>query len=150
VINISNDFNIHNGWNMDYGALPAVDVNIGTVPETTTRRLVESLEKTKGSVPAAAPRYPEIGKAGTSGEIGLMDLALAFAEVTKDESMCITGRPLGWPSNANVIDTPMISWAIRVAVDLVLGLQSPSVQPWPCARVNLIGKPSLSLATGIT
>ena len=106
VINISNDFNIHNGWNMDYGALPAVDVNIGTVPETTTRRLVESLEKTKGSVPAAAPRYPEIGKAGTSGEIGLMDLALAFAEVTKDESMCITGRPLGWPSNANVIEHP--------------------------------------------
>jgi thiamine pyrophosphate-dependent acetolactate synthase large subunit-like protein len=106
VINISNDFNIHNGWNMDYGALPAVDVNIATVPETTTRRLVEALEGIKGSVAKAEPRYPEIGKPGTSGEIGLMDLAMAFAEATKDESMCITGRPLGWPSNANVIEHP--------------------------------------------
>lgn len=106
VISVSNDFHIHNGWNMDYGGLPAVDVNIPTVPETTTRRLVEALEKIKGPVEPSKPRYPDIEGPGTSGDIGLMDLARAFAVVTKDEKISITGRPLGWPSNANVIEHP--------------------------------------------
>ena len=106
VISVSNDFHVHTGWNMDYGALPALDVNIPTVPETATRKLVEALEKIKGPVASPSPRYPEIEAPGASGEIGLMDLARAFAIATKDEKICITGRPLGWPRNANVLEHP--------------------------------------------
>ncbi|MDH5749689.1 MAG: thiamine pyrophosphate-dependent enzyme, partial [Rhodospirillales bacterium] len=106
VISVSNDFLIHRGWNMDYGSLPAVDVNIPTVPETATRRMVEALEKKKPGAPSPKRRYPAIDAPGSSGEIGLMDMARAFALATKDKKMTITGRPLGWPSNANVIEHP--------------------------------------------
>jgi acetolactate synthase-1/2/3 large subunit len=107
IINVSNDFHVHTGWNMDYGSLPAVDVNIPTVPETAVARLIEELEPTRGGAPAAAPRKIEIDPPPASGEIGLMDMARAFAKATEGEKICITGRPLGWPANANVIDHPL-------------------------------------------
>ncbi|MDH3229490.1 MAG: thiamine pyrophosphate-binding protein [Alphaproteobacteria bacterium] len=107
IINISNDFHVHTGWNMDYGNLPAVDVNIPTVPETAVARLVEGLESSRGSAPAAERRHIEVDRPAASGEIGLMDLARAFAKATENEAICITGRPLGWPANANVIEHPL-------------------------------------------
>jgi thiamine pyrophosphate-dependent acetolactate synthase large subunit-like protein len=107
VINVSNDFHVHTGWNMDYGGLPAVDVLIPTPPETAVARLVEGLAAIKGNVPAQAPRRVMIDPPAASGPIGLMDLARAFHHASEEETICITGRPLGWPSNANVIDHPL-------------------------------------------
>jgi thiamine pyrophosphate-dependent acetolactate synthase large subunit-like protein len=106
VITISNDFQIHRGWNMDYGALPAVDVNIPTVPETGVAALLDSLRKTH-------PRPQSVGRhawkahaPAASGPIGVMDLAHAFSIASEGRKLCITGRPLGWPTNANVIEHP--------------------------------------------
>jgi acetolactate synthase-1/2/3 large subunit len=107
VILVSNDFHIHRGWNMDYGGLPAGDVNIATVPETATRRLVEALESRGRKAAAAAPRPWRPEAPGKSGEIGLMDLAHAFARAAEGRELCITGRPLGWPTNANRIEHPL-------------------------------------------
>lgn len=106
VIQVANDFHIHRGWNMDYGGLPAVDVNIPTAPEPTVRRLIERLEAKGISAPAAEPRHVAPEAPAGSGDIGLMDLARAFDAVSRDRALCITGRPLGWPSNANVIEHP--------------------------------------------
>jgi len=107
IISVSNDFHVHTGWNMDYGNLPAVDVNIPTVPETAVARLVEVLEPSRGGAPAASPRRIEVDPPAGSGEIGLVDMARAFAQATRDEKICITGRPLGWPANANIIEHPL-------------------------------------------
>ncbi len=107
IINISNDFHVHTGWNMDYGGLPAVDVSIPTVPETAVARLIEALEPSRGGNAPAASRKIEVGVPGASGEIGLVDLARAFATATEDETICVTGRPLGWPANAHVIEHPL-------------------------------------------
>ncbi|HSR71501.1 MAG TPA: thiamine pyrophosphate-binding protein [Kiloniellales bacterium] len=106
VIVVSNDFHIHRGWNMDYGGLPAADVNIATVPETATRRLLEVLEDRRAAAPAPSPRPWQPEAPGTAGEIGLMDLARAFARAARGRALCITGRPLGWPSNANLVEHP--------------------------------------------
>ena len=106
IVSVSNDYQIHRGWSMDYGALPAVDVNIATVPEVAVRALVEALEPRSSNPQAAALTWPDTDKPSGSGEIGLMDMARTFAAVIKGEKMCITGRPLGWPANANRIEHP--------------------------------------------
>jgi thiamine pyrophosphate-dependent acetolactate synthase large subunit-like protein len=107
IVNVTNDFHVHTGWNMDYGSLPAVDVHIPTPPEPAVLRLVEALGAVRGNVPAQAPRRVRIDAPQSSGPIGLMDLARTFYRVIESEPICITGRPLGWPSNANLIDHPL-------------------------------------------
>ncbi|WP_114966432.1 thiamine pyrophosphate-binding protein [Alkalilacustris brevis] len=106
VITVSNDFQIHRGWNMDYGGLPAVDVNIPTVPETAVTRLLEGLRPLRKKPAPAAKRVWKATAPAKSGPIGLMDLAHAFSLASEGRKITITGRPLGWPTNANVIEHP--------------------------------------------
>ncbi|NNU80794.1 thiamine pyrophosphate-binding protein [Halovulum dunhuangense] len=133
IIHVSNDFLIHRGWNMDYGGLPAVDVNIPTVPETAVRRLIERLEPLR---PAAAPmplKKWDIPAPADKGEIGLMDLARAFCRASEGRDLTITSRPLGWPTNANVIEHPLgflghtggggLGAGTSIAVGVALGLR---------------------------
>ena len=130
VINVSNDFHMHRGWNMDYGGLPAVDVSIPTVTSTTVAALLDGIEKPVPAMPLQGWDLPNLeGK----GEIGLMDLALAFFHATKDREICITGRPLGWPLNANEITHPLgflghtggggLGAGTSIAVGAALGLR---------------------------
>lgn len=134
VISVSNDFHLHRGWSMDYGGLPAVDVNFPTVPETTTRRLLEKLEDRRGPASSQKSRGRQPAAAlPAAGEIGLMDLARAFAAASEGLELCITGRPLGWPTNANVIEHPLdflghtggggLGAGPSIAVGVALGLR---------------------------
>lgn len=104
IIGVSNDFHIHRGWNMDYGGLPEVDVAIPTVPETTVRALLDGLGEGAPSQPLTSWDVPQIP---AQGEIGLMDLARAFHHASAGREISITGRPLGWPQNANEITHPL-------------------------------------------
>ncbi|ESR26150.1 thiamine pyrophosphate-binding protein [Lutibaculum baratangense] len=106
VIHVSNDFHIHRGWNMDYGGLPHVDVNIPTTPEPTVRRLIERLAEARPEPKPSRLSFPHVDAPAGSGEIGLMDLARAFAIASEGRKLTITGRPLGWPTNANRIEHP--------------------------------------------
>lgn len=106
VINVSNDFHIHRGWNMDYGGLPHVDVNIPTTPEPTVRRLIERLSEERPAPAPATLSFPALPSVSGNGEIGLMDLARAFATASENRKLSITGRPLGWPTNGNCIEHP--------------------------------------------
>ena len=104
VVQVSNDFQIHRGWNMDYGGLPAVDVHLPVVPEAAVTALLDRLPQR--NAPAALTR-PRIAAPGGSGEFGLMELAAAVHVATEGRALCITGRPLGWPTNANPIEHPL-------------------------------------------
>ena len=130
IINVSNDFHIHRGWNMDYGGLPAVDVSIPTVSSTTVSALLDEL----GSPPPAQDlKSWDVANSNTDGEIGLMDLARAFHHASKNCKICITGRPLGWPTNANEITHPLgflghtggggLGAGTSIAVGAALGLR---------------------------
>ena len=130
VINISNDFHIHRGWSMGYGGLTAVDVSVPTVPCTAVSALLEGLAK-----PAPVQQLkewdvpPVVGK----GNIGVMDLARAFFHASKGREICLTGRPLGWPLNANEITHPLgflghtggggLGAGTSIAVGAALGLR---------------------------
>lgn len=130
IINVSNDFHIHRGWNMDYGGLPAVDVTIPTVTETAVSALLERLGT---GVPSAALKSWDVAAPSGSGPIGLMDLARAFHAASADREICITGRPLGWPQTANEITHPLgflghtggggLGAGTAIAVGVALGLR---------------------------
>ncbi|EAR51888.1 benzoylformate decarboxylase [Oceanicola granulosus HTCC2516] len=130
IIHISNDFHIHRGWNMDYGGLPAADVTIPTVSATAVRALLDGLEAGPAREALTGWDVPEVTG---SGEIGLMDLARAFHHASKGREIAITGRPLGWPVNANEIDHPLgflghtggggLGAGTSIAVGAALGLR---------------------------
>lgn len=105
VIDVSNDALIHRGWNMDYGGLVAADVSIATAPEPAVGRLVQALAEGRSPAPSVR-RWPAVDAPGPSGEIGLMDLARAFARAAAGRTLAITTRPLGWPLDAHPIDHP--------------------------------------------
>jgi thiamine pyrophosphate-dependent acetolactate synthase large subunit-like protein len=110
VINVSNDYRIHNGWNMDYQVMPAVDVWLATVPETAVTALLGGLAQAKVSPkPAPKPRsVPAIpAPDATSGPIVINDLARVFAAVMKDEPISIMSRSLGWPPNGSFMEGPL-------------------------------------------
>lgn len=106
VIHVSNDFHIHRGWNADYGGLPAADVNIPTVTETTVRALIDELSTTHPVPTALPPRAWSDDPTSATGEIGLMDLARAFSRASAGRALSVVSRPLGWPTNANRISHP--------------------------------------------
>ena len=54
VINVSVDQYLHNGWNMDYQALPAVDINVLADPDTFIAQMLDELG-VKGK-PTGKPR----------------------------------------------------------------------------------------------
>ncbi len=130
IIHVSNDYQIHRGWNMDYGGLPAVDVNIPTVSETAVTALLKALPS---DAPPASLRSWSVDAPGGSGAIGLMDLARAFHKASAGRELCITGRPLGWPQNANEIAHPLdflghtggggLGAGTAIAVGAALGLR---------------------------
>lgn len=133
VINVSNDFHIHRGWNADYGGLPVAEVNIPTVTETTVQALIEMLSSTRPAPAPSKPRAWSDDPHNTSGEIGLMDLARAFSKASEGRDLSIVSRPLGWPTNANKITHPHdflghtggggLGAGTSIAVGVALGLR---------------------------
>jgi len=108
VIHVSNDFHMHRGWNMDYGGLPAVDVSIPTVTSTTVSALLDGLGASESTSEFTQKLTSwDVPVPEGNGKIGLMDLARAFHHASKNREICITGRPLGWPVNANEITHPL-------------------------------------------
>jgi len=155
VISVSNDFQVHRGWNMDYQALPAVEVNIPTVPETATTRLIEALTPMKGAPKKYERRRLDGGKAPASGPIDLMNLARVFTEVTRDQKLCLTNRPLGWPTNANELEHPHdymghsggggVGAGPGVAIGVALALRDLKSERLP---VSIIGDGDFTMGMG--
>jgi thiamine pyrophosphate-dependent acetolactate synthase large subunit-like protein len=62
VIQVSVDHQIHNGWSMDYQALPPVDLMIACEPDAAVAALVEALGPGAKPAPAGAPKeFPKLG-----------------------------------------------------------------------------------------
>jgi thiamine pyrophosphate-dependent acetolactate synthase large subunit-like protein len=60
IIAATNDFQIHNGWSMDYQGLPPVDVLLPTTPDIAVPELLKALGSSgKARKPAAVPAKAE-------------------------------------------------------------------------------------------
>ncbi|HBD90836.1 MAG TPA: acetolactate synthase [Gemmobacter sp.] len=93
VIQISQDHLLHRGWNMDYQALPVVDVMLSADPDQVLPALCAAL----GPAPAITARKPAPDlPALTAGPIVMGQLAQALAQVTAGHAVSFVHLPLGW------------------------------------------------------
>jgi thiamine pyrophosphate-dependent acetolactate synthase large subunit-like protein len=100
VISCSLDEYIHNGWNMDYQALPPADVAILASPDACVDALLDALGPRKSSPPAPWLDRPAPEAAPASPTIDcmpLVDMARVTTEVLAPHNPSYIRLPLGWP-----------------------------------------------------
>jgi thiamine pyrophosphate-dependent acetolactate synthase large subunit-like protein len=94
VIQVSLDHRIHNGWSMDYQALPAVDLFLSADPDFVVPEIVKAIGA--GGKPRVAPRpraqAPDHEPAGFTNE----HIARTLQKVIGDRPTTLTHLPLSW------------------------------------------------------
>jgi thiamine pyrophosphate-dependent acetolactate synthase large subunit-like protein len=94
IIHVTADFHIHNGWSMDYEALPPVDLLLPTTPDEAVPKLLAELG-------GAKPRKPVAVKAAekyqpSDGPLRVDDLARALRSAVGERDVTLTHLPLSW------------------------------------------------------
>jgi thiamine pyrophosphate-dependent acetolactate synthase large subunit-like protein len=95
IINVSADFQIHNGWSMDYEMLPPVDFLLPAAPDQAVPLLLAALGGAKSSKPvspaAVAEKYEP-----SSGPLRVDDLARSLKAAVGNRNVTLTHLPLSW------------------------------------------------------
>ena len=112
IINVTADSYIHNGWSMDYQALPPADLPILASPDAVSRPLRQAIEAKTGGKRFAEPKWTltHPGKATISYDpnklppaekgIGLRHFAECLSVTFRDEPKVAYSRfSLGWPGH---------------------------------------------------
>ena len=97
VIQISLDHQLHNGWSMDYQALPPVDLFISADPDTATADLVQAIGP--GATPAKAGPARPLHEPKPGRALGIEDLAHALRGVVGKRDVSLTHLPLSWQTS---------------------------------------------------
>jgi thiamine pyrophosphate-dependent acetolactate synthase large subunit-like protein len=102
VIQCSVDQYVHNGWNMDYQALPPTDLSILAPPDAFVAELLAALGPTNAKPDApwfAKPREVDspAGPRAASDRLPLEDLARVTTETLAPHRPSYIRLPLGWP-----------------------------------------------------
>ena len=102
VVQCSLDQYVHNGWNMDYQALPPTDHSILAPPDALVAALLASIAP--GTVQDAKPWYVKPAKAApmetprpAADRLPLEDLARVTTETLAPHNPSYLRLPLGWP-----------------------------------------------------
>ncbi len=109
VVNVSVDFQVHRGWNMDYQRLTPADLRIASTPDAFVSAFLEVIgtEKKTPAITTPPPAPPSIDDAAASGAISMEDMAAVYLDVTKDMKILLAGNPIMWPNEALVCDHPL-------------------------------------------
>ncbi len=93
IIQVSLDHRIHNGWSMDYQALPPVDLFISADPDLVVPELLKALGSGKPRV-APVPRAPapDTEPPGFTNE----HIARTLRKVLGDRPTTLTHLPISW------------------------------------------------------
>ena len=99
VISCSLDEYVHNGWNMDYQALPPADLSILASPDETVRMLLDAHGERAGASPAPWLARPprETTAASTGDRMPLATMAEVTTEALAPHNPSYIRLPLGWP-----------------------------------------------------
>jgi thiamine pyrophosphate-dependent acetolactate synthase large subunit-like protein len=94
IIQVSLDHRIHNGWSMDYQALPPVDLFLSADPDLVVPELLKAIGVGGKPRAAAAPRTfaPHAEPAGFTNE----DIARILRQVLGDRRASLTHLPISW------------------------------------------------------
>jgi thiamine pyrophosphate-dependent acetolactate synthase large subunit-like protein len=94
IIHVTADFHIHNGWSMDYEALPPVDLLLPTTPDEAVPKILAELGGAKPHKPVAvktAEKYQP-----SNGPLRVDDLARALRSAVGEREVTLTHLPLSW------------------------------------------------------
>ncbi|MCC6467174.1 MAG: thiamine pyrophosphate-binding protein [Alphaproteobacteria bacterium] len=100
VIHCSLDQFVHNGWSMDYQALPPADVSALASPDRMVELLLEALPGDPPRRPA--PRRPAVGESGPEvieGRLSVQAMARTTTDALADHNPAYIRLPLGWPGD---------------------------------------------------
>ncbi len=108
IIHCSLDQYVHNGWSMDYQALPPADVSMLASPD----RLVECLldELPAAAAVRAAPQraaVPERGPDTIEGRLSVQALARTSTDALALHNPAYIRLPLGWPGDCCRFAAPL-------------------------------------------
>ena len=108
IIHCSLDQYVHNGWSMDYQALPPADVSMLASPDRLVDRLLE--EPAPRPRPKAAPKRaaaPEQGPDHIEGRISVQAVARTVTEALALHNPAYIRLPLGWPGDCCRFEDPL-------------------------------------------
>ncbi len=120
VVNVSLQHYMHNGWNMDYQALSAADINVAADPDTVIRQMLEELGvkgKPTGK-PKLKPAVKQIqhwtkskaaqAKPAAKGTMEAKDFHLIMSEfVCNDPKISLCHISTGFPGHAARWTSPL-------------------------------------------
>ncbi len=96
VINISADHLLHNGWSMDYQALPPVDLLLSADPEAVMPALLQVLGIDAKARKFAAVKPAALAVPQGKGEITMDQLSLALRKAVGERPASLTSLSLSW------------------------------------------------------
>ncbi len=96
IVQVSIDHRVHNGWNMDYQALPPVDHFLSGDPEAVVPALIEALgiDRRARKFSVARPAPFDVPK--STGEIGMDQLSLSLRKAVGERPASLTSLSLSW------------------------------------------------------
>ncbi|MCZ8261097.1 MAG: thiamine pyrophosphate-binding protein [Beijerinckiaceae bacterium] len=108
VIQCSLDQYSHNGWSMDYQALPPADINLLASPDRMVERLLQAFEgradRLRRTVtPAAQVPGPDM----IEGRMSVEAMARTIVETLAPENPSYMRLPLGWPGASCRFNDPL-------------------------------------------
>ena len=108
VVLCSLDQYSHNGWSMDYQALPPADINMLASPDRLVERLLDAL----GSGPdrervAVTPSRSDPGPDMIEGRISVEAMARTIVDTLAPERPSYLRLPLGWPGSSCRFEDPL-------------------------------------------
>lgn len=108
VILCSLDQYSHNGWSMDYQALPPADLNLLVSPDRMVECLLAALHDAPTKMPDHVTRTnAEPGPAMIEGRISVEAMARTIVDALADEPPSYLRLPLGWPGSCCCFNGPL-------------------------------------------
>lgn len=96
VLQLSLDYQLHGGWNMEHQALPAVDLHLAVDPDLAVHAIADALEIGAGTEPEEAPTLSAVPMRDASEPLDMTSLAGALGEGLDGERVSLVRLPLGW------------------------------------------------------
>jgi thiamine pyrophosphate-dependent acetolactate synthase large subunit-like protein len=96
IIQVSLDHTIHNGWSMDYMALPYADLMIAADADVVVRGLLELIGKSAKPKSAPAPKAAPAAAADDKGPLALRHLVTELKKAVGDRKTSLTHCPISW------------------------------------------------------
>lgn len=112
ILHASPDQHVHRGWNMDYQALPPIDLHMLSEPDPATGKLLAAIERRGGrKSPAwqgrAADSKQPAPQTSTPGFLSMADLAAALRTATQGRDVTLVTTPSGWTEDLWPVRHPL-------------------------------------------